>query len=141
MKIKHYKLLSGLWGFMLGAFMVGDIFNYPFLFNNLSENPVSFLIPQGIYVIGSICLIACLATILQTIKKKGVFIRKNEKTLRYFGVIIVILSVASDLLFDYMTGERPANARMLAFIGGILVFVSLIFQVGIKMQEEQDLTI
>lgn len=141
MEIKHYKLLSNLLGFLLGAFIFGEVLNYPFLFEDLSKNPIEFLIPQGFYVLGLLCIIACFATILQTIKKKGVFIKSNERIFRYFGLAIVVLGITSDLLFSYMTDHRPTEARMLAFIGGTLAFVSLIFQVGIKMREEQDLTI
>lgn len=141
MEIKHYKLLSNLLGFILGAFILSDVLNYPFLFENLSKNPVDVLIPQGVYVLGLVCLIACYATILQTIKKRGVFIKRNEKTFRYFGIAILVLGATADVLFKNTTDVETSAPRILAFLGGTLVFVSLIFRVGIKMQEEQDLTI
>lgn len=78
---------------------------------------------------------------MQNIKKKGVFIRRNEITFRYFGFAILFLGFLSDILFNFMTDDRPSGARILAFLGGTLVFVSYIFRIGIKMQEEQDLTV
>lgn len=141
MKIKHYKLISNLVGVTLGAFILSDVLNYPFLFEDLAKNPIDFLIPQGIYVLGLVCLIACYATILQTIKKKGVFTVRNEKTFQYFGVAILVLGVTADVLFKNTTEIETSAPRILAFLGGTLVFVSLIFKIGIKMQEEQDLTI
>lgn len=125
----------------MGAFIATDIVDYPYLFKDFSQNPINFLIPQGVYVLGLVSLIACYATILQTIKKKGVFIRRNEKTFRYFGFFILLMGFSADILFAYLTDERPSGARILAFLGGTLVFVSYLFKIGIKMQEEQDLTV
>lgn len=141
MKTKKYKTASYITGFILSAFLLKDIFNYPFLLKNTSENPISFLIPQGVYVLGLICLVVFFATISQTIKKNGVFVRKTEKKFRQFGFIIVLLAISSNILFDFMTGEYNINARWLALLGGTIAFVSFILQIGIKIQEEQDLTI
>ncbi|MDO5665712.1 MAG: DUF2975 domain-containing protein [Bacteroidia bacterium] len=140
MEIKHYRLISNLTSFLFGVFIFHDVLNYFFLFKD-ADYSVNFLIPQGIYVLGLICLIVCFAIILETIKKKGVFIRRNERIFRYFGLVITALGFASDLLFNFLIDERTAQARMLGFIGGTLLFVSFIFKIGIKMQEEQDLTI
>lgn len=141
MNIKKYKTASYISGFILSVFLLKDIFKYPFLLKNTLENPISFLIPQGVYVLGLICLVAFFVTILQTIKKNGVFVRKTEKTFRQFGFIIVLLAISSNILFDYLTGEYSTNARWLALLGGTIAFISFILQVGIKLQEEQDLTI
>ena len=141
MKTKKYKTASYITGFILSAFLLKDIFNYPFLLKNTSENPISFLIPQGVYVLGLICLVVFFATISQTIKKNGLFVRKTEKKFRQFGSVIVILAVFSNVIFDYTTGEYSTNVRWLALLGGTIVFFSFILQVGIKLQEEQNLTI
>ncbi|MDO5523099.1 MAG: hypothetical protein Q4G48_03535 [Bacteroidia bacterium] len=141
MKTKNSKTASYITGFMLGAFLLKDIFKYPALLKNTSENPVSFLIPQGVYVLGLICLVIFFATILQTIKKNGVFVRKTEIKFRQFGFIIVLLAISSNILFEFLTGEYNINVRWLALLGGTIAFVSFILQVGIKLQEEQNLTI
>ena len=141
MEIKHYKRISNLIGFLLGIFVFKDILDYPLLFTNLSESSTNNLIPQSIFILGSMFLIAFYATILQNIKKRGVFIRRNEITFRYFGFVILFLGLLSDILFAYFTSDRPSGTRILAILGGTLVFVSYIFKIGIKIQEEQELTV
>lgn len=141
MEIKNYKRICNLIGFLLGIAVFKDIMDYPFLLVNLSENSGNNLIPQGIFVLGLISLLVFYATILQNIKKKGVFIRRNEVTLRYFGFLILSMGLLSDILFAYLTGDRPSGPRILAILGGTLVFVSYIFKIGIKIQEEQEFTI
>ncbi|MDO5523100.1 MAG: DUF2975 domain-containing protein [Bacteroidia bacterium] len=141
MEIKHYKRLSNFIGFLMGVFIFNDVLNYPFLFEDTAENPASFLIPQGVFVLGLVCLMVFYIKILHNIKKEKVFIRKNEKIFRYFGAIILFLGFLSDLLFNFIADERPSGTRILAVLGGTLLFISFFFKIGIKLKEEQDLTI
>lgn len=141
MGTKEIKRLSNLIGFLLGFLLLSDVVNYPFLLKHTSNQPANTLIPQGIYVLGLICVIAFYITILQNIKKRGVFIRKNEITLRYYGFAILLMGLSSDILFNIMTGDRPSGTRMLAVMGGTFMLFSCIFKLGIKMQEDQELTI
>ncbi|MDO5665713.1 MAG: DUF2975 domain-containing protein [Bacteroidia bacterium] len=141
MKAKHYKLLSYFIGFSMTIFLITDIFKYLFLLKNLSEQPASLLIPQGVYVLGLLFLIAFYIVILRSVNKKELFVKRNERTFRYFGLIIFILAFLSAKLFDFMTGDIPMNVRWLGLLGGTLAFMSFIFQAGIKLQEEQELTI
>jgi hypothetical protein len=53
----------------------------------------------------------------------------------------MVLALSCDILFNWLTGERPSGSRILAVLGGTLVFVSLIFKIGIKMQDEQGLIV
>ncbi len=141
METKNYKRISNLIGFLLGIVLFKEILDYPFLLKNMSDHPANIYIPQGAYVIGLMCLIAFYMTILQNIKKRGVFIRKNEAAFRLYGFAILIMGLSADILFNIIIGDSPSGARMLAVIGGTLMFVSYIFKIGIKMQEEQELTI
>lgn len=141
MKTKDYRRLSNFLAFLMGFFILADVLDYPFYLFDKTDDPTFFPVPQGVYVFGLLCLIVFYATILHNIKKKGVFIRKNELVFRYFGFIILIMGFSSDILHNYIADDRPAAPRLLAVLGGTLVLISYLFRIGIKMQEDQDLTI
>ena len=141
MKIKNYKLISNLIAFLLGMFTFADVTNYPFLIGKMTEKDSGFIISQGVYVLGLICLIIFYGIILDNLKKRGIFIRRNEKAFRYFGITILVLGIASDVLYKNITEIDTAAPRMLALLGGTFIFISYLFKIGIKMQEEQELTL
>ncbi len=141
MKIKHYKFLSAFISFFTGAFICSEIVNYPSLFEKQSGYSTNMLIAQGVFIVGLLCLLALYAIILHNLNNKGVFTTKNEKAFRYFGFAILIFGVAADILFKNITDIETSAPRILAFLGATLVFISYLFKIGIKMQEEQDLTI
>lgn len=142
MEIKNYKRVTNLLAFLIGLLIAKDIHDYPYYFTEgYGDSIPNHIIPQTIYVIDLIILIVFYIVITKNIKKKGVFNRRNELTFFYFGLVILFLALSSDILFNWLTGERPSGARILAILGGTLVFVSLIFKIGIKMQEEQDLIV
>lgn len=142
MKIKNYRLISNLMAFLLGMFTFADVTDYPFLIGKMTEKNSGFIISQGIYVLGLICLIVFYGIILDNLKKRGVFIKRNEKAFLYFGIaILLVLGIASDVLYKNITEIDTAAPRVLALLGGTFIFISYLFTIGIKMQEEQELTI
>ncbi|MGI6047774.1 MAG: hypothetical protein ACOYEG_07165 [Petrimonas sp.] len=141
MEIKHYKIVSNMIAFILGAFTLGDILDYFFYTNVIYGNNTSLIIAQGFFIAGLISIFVLFALILQNIKKRGVFISRNEKLFRYFGIIILVLGVISDVLHKNITDVHTSAPRVLGLLGGTLIFISFIFKIGIKMQEEQNLTI
>ena len=141
MKMKNYRLISNLTGIMLGAFAFSDIINYPFQIRRMLEKDQGYIISQGVYVLGLICLFIFYGIILDNLKKRGVFIKRNEKAFRYFGIAILIFGMASDILYKNITEIDTASPRILALLGGTFIFISYLFTIGIKIQEEQELTI
>ena len=141
MEIKHYKRLSSLIGFLLGILIFGDILDYIFFAKKILGNSTSLIIAHGFYIAGLISVFVFFLIILENIKKRGVFIRRNEKVFRYFGLAILVLGLTSDILHKNITDIETSAPRVLALLGGTFIFISFIFKIGIKMQEEQDLTI
>lgn len=141
MEIKHYKQLSNLMGFLLGLLIFGDILDYVFFAKKVLGNSTSLIIAHGFYIAGLISVLVFFLIILQNIKKRGVFIGRNEKVFRYFGLTILVLGFTSDILHRSITDIETSAPRVLALLGGTLIFISFIFKIGIKMREEQELTI
>ncbi|MBP1637489.1 MAG: hypothetical protein H6Q18_278 [Bacteroidetes bacterium] len=144
MESKKYRKFSNFISFLLGVFAMKDVFDFIETLTNYNNSTMLakyVLIAQGFFVVGVVLLIAFYFILLENIKKRGVFIRRNEKIMRYFGFSILILGTTSMIICNYWTKESTTSARMLALIGGTLIFVSYIFRIGIEIQEEQDLTI
>lgn len=139
MEIKDLRKLSFIIGILMGAFVLHLIIDF---FWNISKFSTETILPQGFFVLGLICLFVFYFVILGTIKKKGVFIRINERLLRYFGLAILFLSITSNLLFAHLIDTpNHEGSSTLAVLGGTLIFLSFIFKIGIKIQEEQELTV
>lgn len=141
METKKLRIVNSLVGFILGAFTFGDILDFIFLYSDVFEKSKSLIIAHGIYVAGLILIFVFFALILRNIKKGAVFTARNEKLFRYFGIAILVLGMVSDVLHKQTTDVETAAPRVLALLGGTLIFTSIIFKIGIKMQEEQELTI
>ena len=76
------------------------------------------------------------------VKKGKVFCRINQRILSAIGISTML----SGVLINVIVNLTPIdvfhqNSILLIVIGAVFVLVSFVFEVGIRMQEEQDLTI
>lgn len=142
MEIKYYKRVSVIISFFLWLIIFNDIIEYLFdVFGGETDPAYFHIIPQTIYVIDLMILVVFYIVIIKNIENRGVFVKRNEVIFLWFGLVIAFLALSSDVLFNWLTGNRPSGPRILAALGGTLVFVSFIFKIGNKIQEEQDLTV
>lgn len=143
MKSKKYKHISGIMGFLLGFFGLKEVLDLIPVSSHspIFDIPKNILLAQVCYATAIVVLVVFFAVLSNNIKKHGVFIRKNEKLFRFFGLVILLISLISTIIYNYWTNEPSTAPRMLILIGGILIYVSSIFRIGIEMNEEQELTI
>ena len=91
----------------------------------------------------AIFFIGLLAYFMASNVKKGkVFCRINQRILSAIGISTML----SGVLINVIVNLTPIdvfhqNSILLIVIGTVFVLVSFVFEVGIRMQEEQDLTI
>ena len=108
-----------------------------------TDDFVWYFLLQGIQAWGIICsCIAFFILALQAAKGK-IFTRGNELLLMIFGSIILALGSISYLFSHFFSKiENPGAASSLLLLVGLsFIFFSLIFKIGIGMQQDQDLTI
>lgn len=102
----------------------------------------SALIAQAINAMGVMMICLLFFVMVENVKKGLVFTVENEKLLRVFGVIIIILGFLSDFIGTFSdSGSSFLSSGLLILVGFCLIFISLIFKIGIGMREEQELTV
>lgn len=142
MNVKAVKNLSSI---LVGAFALTDVVRFiELIIKTVKQNNISLtgsILIQSVYIIGILSVIIFYGMFVENIEKKGVFTHRNQKLLKVFGIIILCSGLSSALLFNWFTDIPDTGSRMLGIIGGTLIFIFLVFKMGIKMQEEQDLTI
>ena len=76
------------------------------------------------------------------VRKGLVFVSENQYLLMIYGIIIAGLGLLSYIINQISSPSNSIfNSGLLVLIGLCFVFISFIFKIGIKMQEEQELTI
>ena len=142
MNLKKIKNLSSVF---LGFFAITDIINFiDFIIraiNNPKSYPIMDIVTQGIYVLGIISILIFYVTLIKNIEKEGVFAQRNKRIILCFGCILVACGLVSALFANWFTDISDSGPRMLGVIGSTLIFFSFIFNTGIKLKEEQELTI
>jgi hypothetical protein len=98
---------------------------------------------QGIEAWGIVLCCILFFTLASRAKKDRIFIVENEKFMLIFGCVIILLGIILYLLVSMLpiNDHSTSAAMMFCLIGMIFAFFAFIFQIGRRMQEEQDLTI
>lgn len=120
------------------------------------EMPLAVIVPVGIIGIACMILImVCFFKLVISVNKSVIFDRKNVKRLRYIGVgflLIYLMNIGGGYYFLEMAKElvevpgykitpgEVLDAENLV-MGLVAFFIAEIFAIGIRLREEQELTI
>ena len=78
----------------------------------------------------------------RNVRNGSVFTSANQRILLAIGGSTVISGALINAIINCSPLEMPTDTSLLLIIIGLfIVLVSLMFKIGIRMQEEQDLTI
>lgn len=100
------------------------------------------VITQASITLGIILFGLLFAQLTSNVQKGWVFVRKNQKLMLYYGIPILALNIPAYMGTPLFPSSMASVSANLLSIGGIfLVFFSIIFKIGIKIQEEQNFTI
>ena len=114
------------------------------------EGWVGWMRTGGTYILAaSLCnwmavLLCCVFVMLiqRNVKRNRVFVASNERLLRSIGIAVIADGIAQYLLFVYYrSGESFTDPGTIILLGIFFLFIACLFKVGIRMKEEQDLTI
>ena len=114
------------------------------------EGWVGWMRTGGAYILAaSLCnwmavLLCCVFVMLiqRNVKRNRVFVASNERLLRSIGIAVIADGIAQYLLFVYYrSGEAFTDPGTIILLGIFFLFIACLFKVGIRMKEEQDLTI
>lgn len=98
---------------------------------------------QGIEAWGIIFCCIIFFTLASRARKEKIFVVENESLLMNTGAFIVVLGAISNALIHIFTIKALSTSTcdLLILIGFSFVFFSLVFKIGRKLKEEQELTI
>lgn len=86
---------------------------------------------------------ALVFVILREVKRKQVFTRKNARLVSYIGSAAVFGGIAQNIVMNIVYKDSTAQSGDMTYLilGLFILFVSCLFNIGIRMREEQDLTV
>lgn len=98
-------------------------------------------VPSIIMVWSSILI----AVIANNVRKGIVFETSNAQLINWVGAVVLTGGLLQSILYNFAGVEEmvtSSNNHMLIYLLGMfIVFIGQIFHIGIRMKEEQDLTI
>lgn len=100
------------------------------------------ILSQAIVVFAVFAISLLFFMFVVNVRKGLIFVSENAQLLMTYGIIVTILGVLS-IIADRLSSisNLILNSGLLVLIGICFVFVSIIFKIGIELQQEQDLTI
>lgn len=79
---------------------------------------------------------------VRNVRRGNVFCRMNKRILNAIGISTTLSGILMGAITHFSTLEIPSEICVLFIISGLLfVLIAYIFEIGILMQEEQELTI
>lgn len=98
---------------------------------------------QTAIVVGIVLIGFAFAQLAGNMQKGFVFAAKNQRLLLRYGIAVLALNIPAYIGTAFFNPETlSSTAANLLTVGGVsLLFFAIVFKVGIKMQEEQDLTV
>ena len=97
------------------------------------------LLMRSINLAVSVVCGVLIVVIMREVKHRRVFTRKNANLVGTIGAVTVLGSIVVNLAYR---GTEHADGDMTFLIIGLFIlFISCLFKIGIRMKEEQELTV
>lgn len=107
-----------------------------------SEQFIWQAFPQGITLLSMAVCSVFIYLMLRNVKRNLIFVRANANLIYYIGLIIEFNGILQAILNEFAPVTNPRQTYMIyILIGVFIIFIGYLFQIGIRMKEEQELTI
>ena len=83
----------------------------------------------------------CIFLILRNVKKEEVFVYQNSSLIQTIGVLIALNGLFQVTLSWFTPEGVPTSYRIFVLLGVFIIFMGYLFKMGVRMREEQELTI
>lgn len=108
-----------------------------------TDNLIVKLLPENVTLIAMAVCSVLIYRMLRNVKKGQVFTKLNSDLIMTIGLVLecngLLQMTFNVFLSDAMDGNTIPMVYLL--LGVFFLFIACLFKVGIRMQEEQDLTI
>lgn len=103
---------------------------------NYSLSTITYTVAPSIILV---CVSVLIVKLVRNVRRGDVFVMKNAQLLKIIGIVVTLgslvqhyTSVSKDCFENYMTPY---------LLGLFIMMLGIVFHIGIRMKEEQDLTI
>ena len=141
--VQYSEALMVLSIFSATAFGISNLFPICYeLGKDASDTFIWFALVQGVKAYAMFFIAVLTYFLARNVRKGIVFSPINQRILFAIGGSTVISGAIINAIINCSSLEMPTDTSLLLIIIGLfIVLVSLMFKIGIRMQEEQDLTI
>ena len=141
--IQYSEALMVLSIFSATAFGISNILSICYeLGKDASDTFIWFSLVQGVKAYAMFFIGVLTYFLALNVRKGSVFTSANQRILFAIGGSTVISGAIINAIINCASLEMSTDTSLLLIIIGLfIVFVSLMFKIGIRMQEEQELTV
>lgn len=143
---KEKNLIILLTGFCAYVFM-GSVFRNIMLAYELGKDDTDtfiwHMVPQSVAMLLMMFCAGLIIKMLYNLKHKSVFVRENVRLVQYLGLAVMVYGVFLGIWKHVSPVEETIAFMRDAFLllGGFILLIGSVFKAGIRIKEEQDLTI
>lgn len=101
------------------------------------------LLPEGLMLMVMVVCSVLIYQMLRNVRRGKVFVRSNANLIAAIGTLVELAGIVC-LFWNghvFEVGSHYMASMVSITLGVFFLFISCLFKVGIRMQEEQDLTI
>lgn len=101
------------------------------------------LVTRGVNLAVALVCGVTVIVIMQEVKRRRVFTHKNANLVTVIGCVAVFGGIAQNVINNlvYENITKAYSDIMFMIIGVFILFIACLFKIGIRMKEEQDLTV
>ena len=143
---REKNLIILLSGFCAYVFM-GSVFRNIMLAYELGKDDTDtfiwHMVPQSVAMLLMMFCAGLIIKMLYNLKHKSVFVRENVRLVQYLGLAVMVYGAFLGIWKHVSPVEETIAFMRDAFLllGGFILLIGSVFKAGIRMKEEQDLTI
>ena len=143
---REKNLIILLSGFCAYVFM-GSVFRNIMLAYELGKDDTDtfiwHMVPQSVAMLLMMFCAGLIIKMLYNLKHKQVFVRENVRLVQYLGLAVMVYGVFLGIWKHVSPVEETIAFMRDAFLllGGFILLIGSVFKAGIRIKEEQDLTI
>lgn len=107
-----------------------------------NDSTTKNILPACINILTSFTCCGCLGFLLYNIRKRRVFVSINSNLMYFIGATLILSTILQTQLWETTEMIPNLTVAMYYYLFGVLVmFFGKLFNIAIKIKEEQDLTI
>ena len=101
------------------------------------------MVPQSVAMLLMMFCAGLIIKMLYNLKHKSVFVRENVRLVQYLGLAVMVYGAFLGIWKHVSPVEETIAFMRDAFLllGGFILLIGSVFKAGIRIKEEQDLTI